>query len=218
LNKRFFRCSSIFLLLVSVAVGLPVRAVAFQACVNKVSGTTRILLKGGSCKRTETAISLYSAAQVVDSNGTLVGQEEGNFPDLALRQINGVWFALPISSGGFLNTSDYFVEYFATNDCTGNPYVGVDTYYDIFGSPVVGLPIVEAIDNGKGQDAQIWQGVLYYATQPLQLGSFQSYLRFDSGPTQPPEACIAASVQTNAGLMATFDLYTLGLVPPLHLQ
>jgi hypothetical protein len=58
----------------------------------------------GACKKAETAITLNSATQVVDSNGNIVGQAYGGF---ALRQIDGVWVAPAVTTNGFVETGAF---------------------------------------------------------------------------------------------------------------
>jgi hypothetical protein len=93
------------LIFIAVA-GLSTQAFALQACVNKLSAATRILLHGGSRKRTETSISLPTPTQVVDSTATIVGEAYpgalGAF-DYVLRQVSTAWVLLPVTTSGFVD-------------------------------------------------------------------------------------------------------------------
>lgn len=73
MNKQLSSTTGAILILL-VPLGLSRQALAFQACVNKKSGATRILLNGGNCKNTETSIILGSSILVVDSNAQTVGK------------------------------------------------------------------------------------------------------------------------------------------------
>jgi hypothetical protein len=209
---------------------LPTPVMAVQACVNNKTGAFRILFKG-TCKKTETALALNSATQVVDSKGSIVGDAypateapatfapppfTGGISGLALRQINDVWVALLVTTSGFVDGSDlgYLYEFFTTNNCTGTPYIVTDDSSGAFPPP---LNQFEAYHAGFG-DA-VFNGVLYYAAPPIQPISFQSLAFLN--PTKPPTPCFGVAKSAgaqNAGPLTTFDLSTLGLVPPFQLQ
>jgi hypothetical protein len=197
------------------------RAFANQACVNNKTGAVRVLLRGGSCKKAETAMNM--ATEVVDANGHDVGPLSIAEPaDEVLLQINGIEFTLPVFDQGFPDTAFAVSEYFTASDCSSEPYLAVDTFLSAqqSGAPLSGFPLHESADNFSGS-AFVSNQVLYYAAAPLQQMAFQSqaYFSYFSGPSQLPTNCYTNTPTTvNAGQMATFNLSTLALTPPFHLQ
>jgi hypothetical protein len=197
------------------------RAFAYQACVNNKTGVVRVLLHGGSCKKTETAMKMVP--EVVDANGHDVGPLSIAEPaDEVLLQINGIEFTLAVFDQGFPDTAFAVSEYFTATDCSSEPYLAVDTFLSAqqTSSPLSGFPLHESADNFSGS-AFVSNQILYYAAAPLQQMTFQSQAYFSSfsGPSQPLTDCFTNTPTTvNAGPMAAFDLSTLALTPPFHMQ
>lgn len=137
-------------------------------------------------------------AYVVDSNGTVVGQE---FPgDLVLLQIDGIWFYLPVDSGGFQRFGGAL--YYATSDCTGTRYM----------QAAVSGPRHSLSKVIGGLNAVFIRGTtLYYPGQSVLTVAISS-VEYDSG------LCQSGSYSPMVSVAHKFDLSSLGLVPPFSIE
>jgi hypothetical protein len=64
---------------------------------------------------------------VLDKHNQHVGVFENNF---VIKNINGIWFFLPVLTSGFQNLTEPPQTYYTSTDCTGQPYFfefGVDS-------------------------------------------------------------------------------------------
>lgn len=124
-----------------------------------------------------------------------------------LLEIDSLWFALPVNSGGFLKAGVTFT--YVTNDCSGTAYLQLPPIPDLFQT-------VSGNFNDSGRAPGVVLNLLYYAaptTQLLQVGS-TTMLNGD-GTTG---VCQQTSFQTYLSPIKTFDLSTLGFTPPFSLK
>lgn len=158
-----------------------------------------------------------SGPMVVDSKGHAVGTYFPN-PDVgegetAVRQINGVFYALPVTQSGFFVDSE-ILFFYGSSDCSGSPLFNVPPN----NVPPNYLPLVFPVD---GQMAGIINQTLYFANgTPQQLNVCSEGLVDD--PSLVPTRCGACSnpplvnspVWTTFAPVGTFDLSKLKLKPP----
>ncbi|OFV99761.1 MAG: hypothetical protein A3H28_07585 [Acidobacteria bacterium RIFCSPLOWO2_02_FULL_61_28] len=135
--------------------------------------------------------------RIVDSRGQVVGPFFG-FSGV-IRQMAGFTFGLGISPTGFGSGNVNF--YHTTSDCSETRFLA---------------------DGGNSftKGGAVIDGILFYAIEPLQqitANSFEQILPGDN-PNQPGRCFRLNPTPTLVGLVATFDLSTLGLVPPFHLE
>ena len=133
---------------------------------------------------------LTPVSRVVDSNGKVVGTFVGSTQ--AARQINGVWVSFIALNTGFVpDASSSALFLYTTPDCTHQAYIAA---------------------GGVLRSGEIFNNVLYYPANPLQLRAFRSVKDFSG-------QCTETSLQTLiAGPVASFNLSTLGLVPPFEVK
>ncbi len=142
--------------------------------------------------------------RVVDSNGVEAGLVLS--PNVLVRRIAGQPLAFNngfdlTSPFGFVRLPDAngFVYYHTTPDCSGTRYMYAGDF------PAIGF-----VDNN---------GVVHYPSNPATL-PFASVEEFDPGQSLDEQGahCDPSGPQLLMGQEATFDLNTLGLVPPFHVQ
>ena len=133
--------------------------------------------------------------------------------------INGNWFELFVTSDGFIDTRNPFTavqthEWFTTADCSGQPYLLADS-----SAPISGQPLVQ-VAGGEGGPF-VFGNLLYYpgTLQQISIGSVSNFV----DPSKPPAACTPADQGgfpsgAKVGPVQTFDLTTLGFVPPFHVN
>lgn len=237
-----------FLLLVALASVILFDGYCFgqsviDACVSK-KGSLRVV-NGTPCKKTETALSWNASGpagpsgplgpsgpsgptgpgslRVFDSQNQVVGTLSvgGSFalPQAgAILQINGNWFELPVTTSGFVdsrNPNNGFetLEWFTTSDCSGQPYLLADS-----SAPISGQPLVQDAVVGVGGPF-VFGNVLYYPGTLQQVSIASAAIIGD--PSKPPFSCstgIPFPSGAEVGPVQTFDLTTLGLVPPFHVN
>ena len=137
--------------------------------------------------------------RVVDSLDRLVGPFEFG---TALREIGGAVFRIGVNQNGFSGPGS--VQFSHTSlDCSGPRYT----------QQAVGALIRNSDTVGRK---------LFYAAEPLQLLTINSYEDLDLRvqDVNQPGFCIRFPNHDTFtyGLTTTFDLSTLGLVPPFHLE
>ena len=141
---------------------------------------------------------------MVDSQGHDVG------PAIALnevlRRIGGFTFGLHLdpNKSGFYDDVQLVNLWHISLDCSGTRYIS-DSGTDLTRS---------SFNNGVK---------LYYAADPLQQVTVLSYeeVTIPKGGDLPTQVGYCTTIQPTTGsygLIVTFDLSTLGLVPPFHLQ
>ena len=137
--------------------------------------------------------------RVVDSRGQLVGPYVGG----VLRKIGGLTFAISVMNNGFYQGGFSYTFYHTTPDCSGPRYLAVFAPSLIRGSITYGT-------------------TLFYAADPLQEITFMARENVSSREVPDPSRrgiCLPIDPETlSAGLVATFDLSTLRLIPPFRLQ
>ena len=164
--------------------------------------------------------------RVFDSQNQVVGTLSvgGSFaiPQAGvILQINGNWFELPVTTNGFVNSRNpnngfETLEWFTTADCSGQPYLLADS-----SAPISGQPLVQDAVVGTGGPF-VFGNVLYYpgTLQPISIVSGGNF----GDPSKPPFVCFPANsgefppAGAEVGPVQTFDLTTLGLVPPFHVN
>lgn len=169
----------------------------------------------------------------MDSNKKIVGTY--NFNPLfgfgahqnvsAIRQINGFWFQLPVGKGGFYGTiANSSIQYTGLN-CTGTAYIadlGTDQggvlADELVLDAVTGTGLA-AIDTRGAYPQGTVNALLYYGTgQEIQTTVCSEAIRSENpGATGNCLNFPQCSV-SDLFPMSTFDLSTLGFVPPFHLQ
>jgi hypothetical protein len=202
------------------------------ACVNR-GGAIKIP-PGGACPRKWTPIILQLGAdvdvkphQVVDVNDNVLGQfypgDTAAAVDLALVTINAQLFELPVNPDGFSPGGRGDV-YFGTQDCSGSLVGG---FYLTAPMPTLTKHLSDIFVMGDGKT------LLYVNANPGRVfsGSYTSATNLDaSGNIIDPSACQCIApmgtcpngntpigVGHEAGF-STFDLSTLGFVPPFTVQ
>jgi hypothetical protein len=176
-------------------------------------------------------VSIASAVDVdvVDSRGKLVGTYNfilmfNQFSSAsAARRINNLWFQLPVLPGGFAPTSMNIG--FTNANCAGTAYI-LGNYSCNTGNQITGGQgelIIDAISGcGAAVDTRgvtaTANALLYYASGPQTTATICSQAA--SGNLGAAGNCsnVTCSDQPGVFPMATFDLSTLGLVPPFHLK
>jgi hypothetical protein len=145
---------------------------------------------------------------IVDSKGKTVGffYYRSAFGPSVLREINGTWFLLSVSSSGFVSTG---VElFYTTEDCTGTAYIAASDSFLTAPAPTLAAGIVN--------------GVLYYA-QPTSIKPRSSFILKSVKllqPTGKPLPCSRIKRLTlpgSVGIAVTSDLSKLGFIPPFKL-
>jgi hypothetical protein len=149
---------------------------------------------------------------VVDDVGRIVGQyvESDGWGPSVMRRIHGFVFPLPINGSGFSNAFGISV-YFTNLNCTGTGYIAgsLQEFVD------ANLPLV--IPQGESLFGTA-QGTLIYGGGPSQMVSVQSI--GNSLQTTIPDNCGNFPEPQLMALnpVVSFDLSTLGLVPPFDLN
>jgi hypothetical protein len=170
---------------------------------------------------------------VKDANGSLVGvvlqlQRSGSDAFIT-RQLAGVPVELLVNHDGFKDEpplpdgSSVFNLFSQTADCSGPFLMPL-----VSGTPEPGPQAMVALAFVRGMSA-------YYPTGPFAPTSFQSIRQFGTTQAQcqpggnlevvyfkpPDECCYYVSIPGGSPPLspaATFDLTTLGLVPPFHVE
>ena len=173
-----------------------------STCVNKTTGAVRVLITGGTCSASEVPITWGHEA--VDSRGNLIGALDST--GSILHQINGIWFGLPIDTGGFVLTGGASaVEYeYTTTNCSGTTFIhGGDLIEEpaIFGASQAGA----YIQYGKPPFSSIT-----VRSTKCEGGS--------CGNTNNVCENFGAFNDATAGVMSIFNLSGLGLTPPFSVQ
>ncbi len=148
---------------------------------------------------------------VVDAKGKVVGAWDGGY---ALREIDGVWLDLAVSTAGFSEggfTAACCASY-TTSDCSGTMYFQANG--GEAETPLAQFPYVQI------------SGVAYFAKPPFQQTSIQScgfYNDSSGAPVPVAGQCFAApNPDCNLGMLAVaplagFQLSKLKLKPPFKL-
>jgi hypothetical protein len=146
---------------------------------------------------------------VVDSKGDVVGSYY--YTDItagsatAAREINGLWFQLPVLTTGFGSTSSSIA--YSGENCTGNAYME---------APTPGALVLDGVSFPGA--AAIVDDILYYpspgepSTQVICSSFFAGSCENNSAT---PGSCPDV---TDLRPASRFDLSTLNLVPPFHLK
>lgn len=176
---------------------------------------------GINLKKRLAAQPSQSAAIVVDSKNHKVGNLffNGANPQentLVLIQVSGTWMALMWGDDGFVNEDQTGIPvtlFYPTPDCSGQGYIAVGGG----GTPAItSIPVVQP---SVGQQGPAIVGTtVYYAQPPLSnivMNSAQAFL----DPNGAGEGCSPGfggqPLGTYmAGPVTSFDLSTLGFVPP----
>jgi hypothetical protein len=134
--------------------------------------------------------------RVVDTNGKEVGPLIGS--TFALRKVANFTFAIEVVPSGFPDNGPFLYAY-TSYDCSGTQYLGMDSTRLITPSRQSGT-------------------VLEYLTGPFERVTINSYEETSYGGNS--KFCIHfPNHDTNIyGRSATFDLSTLNLTPPFHLE
>jgi hypothetical protein len=236
LNRTAVSVASIFLGL-ALVISMPPRASAqvIHACVNNSSGDMKIVPAGATCQRNWAPLSWnvqgppgppgQGATVLVDANGNTVGRlyfTDGNPLGLngsyqyVLRQINGIWVAIPVTETGFQSIGPPPFQYwYQSADCTGQAYLMVNQA--IFGGPSPGPSSPAAGYPATLPPANIPS--IYFAGTPsiLTLNSYQN-------PPVPPFAGMCfpwtngPSPTVYAGIPQSVPVSSLGLTLPFSVK
>jgi hypothetical protein len=163
------------------------------------------------------AASLFASETpvVTDATGAIIGPyingqfvlvgengENSSIPDAALREIDGYWFTLAVTSLGFVN-SGATLNY-PTTDCSGPAYAPAISAGNTKAPPLKQL-------------GQVYKRILYYAdvsASPISFSGGSQLALFSNGSTK----CGALTTElTGQFPVKTFDLSTLGFRPPFSL-
>jgi hypothetical protein len=160
------------------------------------------------------ATSPIATPRVVDSKAKVVGPllfSAGGplSASAALRNIDGTWFALPVTFTGFVTQS--LTLYYASGDCSGTAYM-------ITNGP---RGLLADAESGVGLPAAIAGETLYYSpsVQSCSAASFDSSQGVSSDGTLG--ACstfVSVGNPCYGGAVSTYDLGALELVPPFSIQ
>ncbi len=152
------------------------------------------------------------ALNVVDSKQRVIGVYDAGgsiYGDVALREVNGQWLALPISPTGFISVYNYTGQptccvLFASGDCSGTQYFLLEPTDAQFAT----LPFV-AFPNG-------YFYFLKRPAQPLTVGSCSMFVDSPRLPTLSGP-CLAPNFenQPNAACAASAGLESSPYQPPL---
>jgi hypothetical protein len=206
---------------------LPAAAAAgtIYGCANSHGRVRLITTSPPTCRATETSVSWNQQGPkgdpgprgpglvVKDVNGALVGLVVSAGPrPIIERTIGGENVLLIVDPNGFLDATvigDSVGKEFESADCSGQMY-GFVSFPALFHFGSVHL------------------GVGYYPTGPNLVRTIQSTLFFSSAQTCatahgvviPPDGCCTPITPQpdSVAAVATFDLSTLGLVPPFHVE
>ncbi len=163
------------------------------------------------------------ALVVKDSNGAFVGLVSSPYNATVTRTIDGRIFLFDVLPAGVMATLDTL--YFVSSDCTGTPLGSLPSSgYSTF------LPTRLIIPNGDADHLAAPDAKAHYPTAPPTFVVPQSTAH--AGPVGTSYHCnandfpIADGLCCNSGAesgtsvapLASFDLSTLGLVPPFHLE
>ena len=116
-------------------------------------------------------------------------------------------------STGFVEDSVYDNFFFANPDCTGQAFIDGSI------SPATNEQLfTEAF--------QVFRGVAYYPTEPIMFGTAQSQLAqadettcaHNGGRFISPDLCCYPASASGIQALDTFDLGTLALTPPFHVE
>lgn len=148
---------------------------------------------------------------VVDHNEKLVGpyffNPEGDGDATIIRQLNGLWFQLPVTFNGFGLPPQAGYEatvYFAQAGCKGQAYM-TDRVF-----PASSLVIAAT---NVGGNAVIFDDIVYYPDIPAPDEPVAICSQFAEGSCQN-FACTTASLAP----ASSFDLSTLHLEPPFRIE
>jgi hypothetical protein len=150
-------------------------------------------------------------AIVIDSQGKQIGPffrsfnfAGGNVPSTVLRNVNDTWIQIPVTPGGF-NSAGVQLLYKARG-CSGTAYLQEGS---------IDLDLI-AGDTGN---AAVANQILYYPTNLQECsGNFLSFLPIDHNGVAASCDDIQQECFAFFGPVATFDLSTLGFVPPFSLS
>ncbi len=175
-------------MLCSLASGLPANAEDFAA---------------------SSTVAHKTATRVLDSKNHVVGTLFVlPFRAAALVGFNGTFYLLPVSSEGFFGTPEPISYLFEGSNCTGQAAIGVNPNM---------VPLY-ADAASTSPSAAVENGILYFPQSPFSQFSYASL----GGGLSPADvvgvACENRSGEALAGLVGTFDLSKLGLVPPFKLK
>ena len=139
--------------------------------------------------------------RVVDSLGHDVGPlvMTAGGPTVS-RKLGTFTFLLDVGTNGFIIPL-HFPFYHTTSDCSGPRYILIEPNSFWRGSTNIGTQLFYAVDPPQ----QITVNSIEYFTSP-------------TDPNQPGPCQGFGATTFSGGLVATFDLSTLGLVPPFRLQ
>ncbi|SRR5713101_4002197 len=212
------------------------------ACANGLTGRVRtIVTSPPTCRTTETPLSWNQVGPpgpvgpagatgpqgpqgatgptlvVRDSNGALVGVVavvEGARTWVA-RQLSGMWSSLLVGDTGFVSTPSNLD--FTSNDCSGQPYLPQST------TGVAGLGLINPALVVRGTSAWLLAGPPVTLTvKSLDFVDTQQDCTAMQGTFIQPNTCSEVfSSPSGAGPflpVTAFDLSTLGLVPPFHVD
>jgi hypothetical protein len=173
---------------------------------------------------------------VYDARGRFVGKYQAyvgstsgdDFGEAAIRQINGVWLALQVSTAGFTGVppSSYYAEptgdiFFSGANCAGKPYLGSSSDAQV-GSPGDLMAAVPLVQEGIVINSTVYyidpSSFLLQVTSPhpticsVQTTQFEN----EGKPINPG----SSACEPVAGLLpaATYNLTDLHLTPPFTLR
>jgi hypothetical protein len=77
-------------------------------------------------------------AIIVDSLGNQIGPylNAGPSGDVVLRKISSHWFSLPVTRQGFEDNAQVAHYSFTTSDCSGIPYLGIESGVTVRGGGI----------------------------------------------------------------------------------
>jgi hypothetical protein len=147
---------------------------------------------------------------VYDARGRFVGKYQAyvgstsgdDFGEAAIRQINGVWLALQVSTAGFTGVppSSYYAEptgdiFFSGANCTGKPYLGSSSDAQV-GSPGDLMAAVPSVQEGI-----VINSTVYYIDPPASYFRSPAHIpRF--ARFKPPSSKTNASLSTLVPVLA----------------
>jgi hypothetical protein len=154
------------------------------------------------------AIAHKTATQVVDSKNHVVGTLFAlPYRTAALVEFNGTFYLLPVTAQGFFDSSASISYFFADSNCTGQAAIQVNPN------------VVPLYADGASANPSVGveNGVLYFPQNPI---SQFSYASAGSGvsPADAVTDCGNVAGEATAGLLGTFNLSSLGFVPPFKLK
>lgn len=163
---------------------------------------------GGEDFAASSTVAHNTATQVVDSKNHVVGTLQ-SIPGraAALVGFNGSFYLIGVSAGGFLDTEGEISYLFENSNCTGQAAIAVNPdFVALYADAASTFPTV-AVESG----------VLYFPQNPISQFSYAS----SGGGVTPAGAasgCENRSGEALAGVVGTFNLSSLGFVPPFKLR